>query len=40
MAKWSLRIEMQAMDTGEHFSVYGKVHSIGEILDSSDKFLH
>jgi hypothetical protein len=34
MAKWSLRIEMQAMDIGEHCSVNSEVHSIGEILDS------
>ena len=36
MAKLSLRIEMQAMDIGEHCSVYSEVHSIGEISDSSD----
>jgi hypothetical protein len=38
MAKWSLRIEMQAMDIGEHCSVYSEVRSIGEILDSFDDF--
>jgi hypothetical protein len=38
MAKWSLRIEMQAMDIGEHCSVYSEVHSIGEIFDSSNDF--
>jgi hypothetical protein len=38
MAKWSMRIEMQAMDIGEHCSVYSEVHSIGEILDSVDDF--
>jgi hypothetical protein len=38
MAKWSTRIEMQAMDFGEHCSVYSEVHSIREILDSFDDF--
>jgi hypothetical protein len=33
MAKWSVRIEMQAMDIGEHCPVYREVYSIGEILD-------
>jgi hypothetical protein len=40
MAKWSMRIEMQAMDIGEHCAVYSKVHSIGKILDSSDYFFY
>jgi hypothetical protein len=29
---------MQAMDFGEHCSVYCEVHSIGEIFDSFDDF--
>lgn len=40
MAKWSLRIELQAMDIGEHCPIDGKIHSVGEILDSFDSFLH
>jgi hypothetical protein len=40
MAKWSMRIEMQAMDLGEYRSVYSEVHSIGEILDSFDEFFY
>jgi hypothetical protein len=39
MAKWSLRIEMQAMDIGEHCSVYSEVHGTGEIFDSSNDFI-
>jgi hypothetical protein len=40
MAKWSMRIEMQAMDIGEHCAVYSEVHSIGEILDSFGYFFY
>jgi hypothetical protein len=35
-----MRIEMQAMDIGEHCSVYSEVHSTGEILDSFDDFFY
>jgi len=29
MAKWSMRIEMQAMDFGQHFSIQRKIYSPG-----------
>jgi hypothetical protein len=40
MAKWSLRIEMQAMDIGEHCPFDGKIHSTGEIFDGFDSFIY
>jgi hypothetical protein len=40
MAKWSMRIEMQAMDIREHCPIVGKVHSTREIFDSSGDIFH
>ena len=34
MTKWSLRIEMQALDTREHHSIYRQVYCAREILES------
>jgi len=40
MAKWSLRIEKQAMDIGEHCPIFGKVRSTGEIFDGFGNIFH
>jgi hypothetical protein len=39
MAKWSLRIEMQAVDVREYCPIYSKVYSTGEISDSFDNIV-
>jgi hypothetical protein len=39
MAKWSLWIEMQAVDTGEHRSIYRQIYRAGKILDHSNRIL-
>jgi len=39
MAKWSLRIEMQAMDIEEHRQICREVYSAGQIFDCSDSVI-
>lgn len=40
MAKWSARIEKQAMDIGKHCPVLGKVHGTREIFDGFGNIFH
>jgi hypothetical protein len=40
MAKWSARIELQAMDIREHCPVDGKIHSAGEIFDGFNGIIY